>query len=101
MTNAKFEVYRSCSQNRRGHNPYTAGWKIAEKRMRTGRANRQYHAIVPVHGYNEVGKVPDSEMRIFGSAQGRTRVCGEAYAGTPQPETRGERRAGPKRPFLG
>jgi hypothetical protein len=40
---------------------------------------------VPIQGYDEVGMVSDSEMRIFGSAQGRTRVCGEVYAGTPQP----------------
>ena len=31
---------------------------------------------------------------------GQARVCGEAYACTPQPETRGERRAGQKGPFM-
>ena len=32
----------------------------------------------------------------FRSGQGRTRVYGEAYHCTPQPETRGERRPGLK-----
>jgi hypothetical protein len=44
--------------------------------------------------------VPNSEMSNFCSDQGRTKVCGEAYVCTPQPETRGERRAGKKRPFM-
>jgi hypothetical protein len=35
--------------------------------------------------------VPNSEMSNFCSDQDRTRVCGEAYVCTPQPETRGER----------
>jgi hypothetical protein len=39
-------------------------------------------------------------MSNFCSDQGRTRVCGEAYVCTPQPETRGERRAGQKGPFM-
>ena len=39
-------------------------------------------------------------MSSFCSDQGRTRVCGEAYVCTPQPETRGERRAGQKGPFM-
>jgi hypothetical protein len=39
-------------------------------------------------------------MRNFCSDQGRTRVFGEAYVCTPQPETRGERRAGQKGPFM-
>jgi len=39
-------------------------------------------------------------MSIFCPDQDRTRVCGEAYECTPQPETRGERRAGQKGPFM-
>jgi len=39
-------------------------------------------------------------MNNFCLVQGHTRVCGEAYDCTPQPETRGERRAGQKRPFM-
>jgi len=39
-------------------------------------------------------------MSNFCPDQGRTRVCGEAYACTPQPGTRGERRAGQKGPFM-
>jgi hypothetical protein len=35
--------------------------------------------------------VSNPEMRNFCSDQGRTRVCGEAYVCTPQPETRGLR----------
>jgi len=42
----------------------------------------------------------NSEMSSFCSDQGRTRVFGEAYACTPQPETRGESRAGQKGPFM-
>jgi hypothetical protein len=35
---------------------------------------------------NQINKsVSESEMRIFVSDQGPTRVCGEAYRGTPQP----------------
>ena len=34
-------------------------------------------------------------MRIFCVGQGRTRVCGEAYSCTSQPETCGERRTTP------
>jgi len=45
-------------------------------------------------------KVSNPEMSNFCPDQGRTRVCGEAYACTPQPETRGERRAGQKEPFM-
>jgi hypothetical protein len=44
--------------------------------------------------------VPNSEMSNFCSDQGRTRVFGEAYVCTPQPETRGERRSGQKGQFL-
>jgi hypothetical protein len=44
--------------------------------------------------------VSNSEMSKFCSDQGRTRGCGEVYVCTPQPETRGERRAGQKRPFM-
>jgi hypothetical protein len=44
--------------------------------------------------------VSNSEMSNFCSDQGRTRVCGEAYVCTPQPETRGERRARQKWPFV-
>jgi hypothetical protein len=54
--------------------------------------------------------VPNSEMSNFvlitcavealATSQGRTRVCGEAYFCTPQPETRRERRAGQKWPFM-
>jgi hypothetical protein len=51
--------------------------------------------------------VPNSEMSNFCSDQGRTRVCGPRIAGqegvyvcTPQPETRGEHRAGQKWPFM-
>jgi hypothetical protein len=44
--------------------------------------------------------VSNSEMSSFCFDQGRTRVCGEAYVCTPQPETRGERRAGQKGPFM-
>jgi hypothetical protein len=33
------------------------------------------------------GKGFDSEMRISVSDRGRTRGCGEAYIGTPQPPT--------------
>ena len=40
-------------------------------------------------------------MSNFCPDQGRTRVCGEAYVCTPQPETRGERRAEQKGPFMG
>jgi len=39
-------------------------------------------------------------MSNFCPDQGRTRVCGKAYVCTPQPETRGERRAGQKGPFM-
>ncbi len=48
-------------------------------------------------GFREADR---SEMSNFCPDQGRTRVFGEAYACTPQPETRGERRAGQKGPFL-
>ena len=44
--------------------------------------------------------MPNSEMSNFCPDQGRTRVCGEVYVCTPQPETRGERRAGQKGPFM-
>ena len=37
-----------------------------------------------------------SEMSNFCPDQGRTRVFGEAYYCTPQPETRGERRSSEK-----
>jgi hypothetical protein len=40
-------------------------------------------------------------MNNFCPDQGRTRVYGEAYACTPQPETRGERRAQGKKGHLG
>jgi len=45
-------------------------------------------------------------MSNFCSDQGRTRVCGPRKAGqeghvcTPKPETRRERRAGQKEPFM-
>jgi len=39
-------------------------------------------------------------MSNFYSDQGRTRVFGEAYICMLQPETRGERRAGQKGPFM-
>ncbi|MFZ0484640.1 MAG: hypothetical protein WAL93_14725, partial [Desulfobacterales bacterium] len=42
----------------------------------------------------------NSEMSNFCPDQGRTRVFGEAYVCTPQPETRGERRSGQKGPFM-
>jgi len=45
-------------------------------------------------------QVFDSEMKIFFAEQGLTRVCGEAYCCTPQPETRGRRRSAENRPFL-
>ena len=44
--------------------------------------------------------VPNSEMSNFCSDQGRTRVFGETYVCTSQPETRGERRSGQKWPFM-
>ena len=58
--------------------------------------NRIKNLIDPFNCYI----VSNSEMSNFCSAQGRTRVCGEAYVCAPQPETRGERRAGQKGPFM-
>ncbi|MFZ0482481.1 MAG: hypothetical protein WAL93_03745, partial [Desulfobacterales bacterium] len=56
--------------------------------------------LVSIHESKMNTMVSNSEMSNFCPDQGRTRVCGEAYVCTPQPETRGERRAGQKWPFM-